>query len=93
MSGPPPVHTTTRYTPGVWQRAVRLVLDQEHSHLSQWDAIRSVDPPAEMGGKDRLHRRALAAMRVAFIDDRGPEWNLERNEGPHVGRRPVQAAL
>ena len=33
---------STRYTPEVRQRAVRLVLDQEHNHPSQWTAIRSV---------------------------------------------------
>ena len=33
---------STRYSPEVRQRAVRLVLDQEHAHPSQWAAIRSV---------------------------------------------------
>jgi len=33
---------STRYTLEVRQRAVRLVLDQEHNHPSQWAAIRSV---------------------------------------------------
>lgn len=32
---------STRYTLEVRQRAVRLVLDQEHNHPSQWAAIRS----------------------------------------------------
>lgn len=33
---------STRYAPEVRQRAVRLVLDQEHAYPSQWAAIRSV---------------------------------------------------
>ncbi len=34
--------TRTRYSPEVRERAVRMVLEEEHHHDSQWAAIRSI---------------------------------------------------
>ena len=34
--------TTNRYTPGVRERAVQMVLDHERDYDSQWAAIRSI---------------------------------------------------
>jgi hypothetical protein len=39
--------TSTRYSPEVRERAVRLVLDHQKDHLSQCAAIQSIAPSLE----------------------------------------------
>ena len=36
------MRTTKRYSPEVRERAVRMVLEQEREHASQWSAIQSI---------------------------------------------------
>ena len=63
----------TRYSPEVQQRAVRLVLDQQQEHESQWAAIGSV--AGKIGCTPETLRRWV----------RQAERDLGKREGPSSG--------
>jgi transposase len=65
----------TRYSPEVRERAVRLVLDQQKEHESQWAAIESV--AGKIGCTAETLRRWV----------RHAEQDLGKREGPSSGDR------
>ena len=42
---------STKFSPEVRERAVRMVFESRGDHGSQWAAIESVIPPANKGGQ------------------------------------------
>jgi transposase len=65
----------TKYSPEVRERAVRLVLDQQQEHESQWAAIEAV--AGKIGCTAETLRRWV----------RQTEQDLGRREGPSSGDR------
>ena len=65
--------TTVKYSPEVQERAVRLVLDQQQEHESQWAAIGSV--AGKIGCTPETLRRWV----------RQAERDLGKREGPSSG--------
>lgn len=75
--------TSRRYSPEVRERAVRLVLEQQREHDSQWAAIRSV--AAKIGCTDETLRIWVRRSEVdeglrpgATTDERARLKDLER---------------
>jgi transposase len=66
---------STRYSPEVRERAVRLVFDQQGQHESQWAAIGSV--ASKMGCTPETLRKWV----------RQAERDLGRRSGPTTGER------
>ena len=75
----------TRYSPEVRERAVRLVLDQQGQHESQWAAIESV--AGKMGCTAESLRRWVrqAEQDLGKRDGASNEENFSRNlSGPSL---------
>ena len=71
----------TRYSPEVQERAVRMVLEHQHEHTSQWAAIQSV--AGKIGcTAESLRRWVLQAER-----------NSGKREGPTSAERDRVKAL
>jgi transposase len=67
--------TNKRYSPEVRERSVRLVLDHQHEHSTQWAAIESV--AGKIGCTPETLRRWV----------RQAEQDLGKREGPNSGDR------
>ena len=70
--------TSRRYSPEVRERAVRLVLEQQREHESQWAAIRSV--AAKVGCTDETLRTWVRRAEV----DGGRRVGVTSDERAHL---------
>ena len=70
--------TSTRYSPEVRERAVRMVFEHQHEHASQWAAIGSI--AAKFGcAAETLRSWVRQAER-----DRGPRAGVSREERDRI---------